>query len=316
MTPTVSVVIPVKDGGALPRGGARRGRARRARVELLVIDSGSRDGSRGDRPRRRRRGDRDRAGGVRPRPHAQPRRRAHARRADLLPHPGRDAGRRLARRATARRSRSTSASARRSARTCPRPDTSPMIARELTEFFAGVRARRAARRSSGAGDPTVPLERQRVLPRGRAGRRSASPTCRTRGPGVRARDARGRLGEGLPPGRGRAARARLRAARVHAPLLRRVPRAARDERARRAARAARSARRPRRSCARRALDARAGLSAGASGRAGCRARRRTTPAARVFSALGSRADAAARPRAARALARGRAAARRPAPPRA
>ena len=55
-----------------------------------------------------------------------------------------------------------------------------------------------------------------------------------RGPGVRARRDGGRMAQGLRPGRRRAARARLPLARVHAPLLRRVPRPARDHRARRA----------------------------------------------------------------------------------
>ena len=64
----------------------------------------------------------------------------------------------------------------------PRPDTSPMIARELNEFFAGFApdGRPVVQRP---GDADVPLERQRLLPASPAGRRFASatsPTPRTR----------------------------------------------------------------------------------------------------------------------------------------
>ena len=185
--------IPVKDGGPLlePRA---RGRARaRASSSCVVIDSGSRDGSRRDRARGRRRADRDRAGGVRPRPHAQPRRRAHVRGADLLPDPGRRAGSRAGSTPTARRSRSTRAWARRSARTCRAPDTSPMIARELTEFFAGF-SPNGAPVLQRAGRPHLPLERERLLPARVLGGDPLRRRGVLRGPGLRPRHARGRLG--------------------------------------------------------------------------------------------------------------------------
>ena len=101
-----------------------------------------------------------------------------------------------------------------------------------------------------------------------------------RGPGLRPRARRAPdVAQGLPPRRRRAARARLLAGRVHAPLLRRVPRAARDDRPRRAARAALvAARHPRPGARRPRVHARAGRSPAA--RAGRRARRSTTAAAR------------------------------------
>ena len=116
-----------------------------------------------------------------------------------------------------------------------------MIARELTEFFAGFSPERRAGRAA-ARRPGLPLERERLLPRAPAGRRSASPTSTT--PRTR-RSARAMLAAGwrkvYHPARGGAPRARLRPGRVHAALLRRVPRAARDDRPRRAAVGARRA---------------------------------------------------------------------------
>ena len=172
----------------------------------------------------------------------------------------------------------------------PRPDTSPMIARELTEFFATLRDRRRAD-GPAPGRPDLPLERQRLL---RARLLGGDPLPRRRlrrGPGLRRGPARRRLEQGLPaPGR-RAARARLPVRRVHAPLLRRVPRPARDDRARRAVRA-RELRRARAPRGRRrpSLDARARRRAAASWPAGRRVRPSTTRGRKVFSALGSRAD--------------------------
>ena len=140
----------------------------------------------------------------------------------------------------------------------PRPDTSPMIARELTEFFAGF-APDGRPDGPARGRRAVPLQRQRLLPARLLGGDPLRRRRLRRGPGVRARDARRGLGEGLPSGRRRPARARLPAARLHAPLLRRVPRAARDHRPRRAVRAAlRRARRARARGGRPPLDARAG----------------------------------------------------------
>ena len=73
---TVSVVIPVKDGAESLGRLLDALRAERP-DEVLVIDSGSRDGSQELARAAGRRGARDRARGVRPRPHAQPGRRAH-----------------------------------------------------------------------------------------------------------------------------------------------------------------------------------------------------------------------------------------------
>ena len=115
-----------------------------------------------------------------------------------------------------------------------------MIARELTEFFAPLRAGRRPGRPARATDDPGFLSNVNACYRARRARGDPLPrrraTPRTRPFG--ARPARRRLGEGLPPGRRRAARARLRAGAVHAPLLRRVPRAARDDRPRRAVRRA------------------------------------------------------------------------------
>ncbi len=115
-----------------------------------MIDSGSRDRSveiarAAGRPSRR-----DRARRVRPRPHAQPRRVARHGRADLLPHAGRDARAPAGSTPTARRSRSSSTSAPPTGPHLPRPDTSPMIARELTRVLRDVLARRRAGGSARA----------------------------------------------------------------------------------------------------------------------------------------------------------------------
>ena len=76
MSERVSAVIPVKDG-ARYLGEVLAALAREGVDEVLVIDSGSRDDSVGDRARGGRHRARDPAGRVRARPHAQPRRRAH-----------------------------------------------------------------------------------------------------------------------------------------------------------------------------------------------------------------------------------------------
>ena len=163
-----------------------------------------------------------------------------------------------------------------------------MIARELTEFFADFAPTAAPPRMFGADDPTFLSNVNAAYRRACWEEIRFDDVALQRGPGVRAR-ARGarRLAQGLRAGGRRAARARLPAARVHAPLLRRVPRAARDDRPRRADR--RALDRARRARARRrrpALDARA------------RARRRRLArwtgrslvhhtGRKVFSALGS-----------------------------
>ena len=100
------------------------------------------------------------------------------------------------------------------------------------------------------------------------------------------------------------ARARLPAAGVHAPLLRRVPRPARDDRPRRAAR--RCARRCAASAARwrpTGGTCASAASTAPSARAGPRARWSTTAAARRSPSLGLARRRAARRRAARAVAR-------------
>ena len=154
-----------------------------------------------DRARRRGRARRDRAGGVRPRAHAQPRRGACRGRPDLLPHPGRRAGAGLARRVPRGVQPRTSASARPSARTCPAPDTSPMIARELTEFFAGF-APDGRPTLQRAGDPVFLSNVNACYLRDVLGGDPLRRRGVRGGPGLRARDARGRLDEGLPPRRG------------------------------------------------------------------------------------------------------------------
>ena len=119
--PSVSVVDPGQGRRAAARRACSRPCARRATLELIVIDSGSRDGSleiaraAGDElieiaPAR-----------VRPRAHPQPGRRARVGRADLLPHAGRRARSPAGSTPTARRSRSTRAWAPPSARTCRNP---------------------------------------------------------------------------------------------------------------------------------------------------------------------------------------------------
>ena len=117
----------------------------------------------------------------------------------------------------------------------PHPDTSPMIARELTEFFQGF-APNGQPGASPERRSNLPLERERVLHAGVLGGAAVPGRGVLGGSGLRVSDARGGMGEGLPSGGSRAARARLRRARLLPALLRRVPRAPRDERARGAAR--------------------------------------------------------------------------------
>ena len=165
-----------------------------------------------------------------------------------------------------------------------------MIARELTEFFAGFAPDGVpdvlARRRAG-----LPLQRQRLLPARVLGGRCASPTSR--------------YAEDQAFARAMGAHGWRRAYRpdaavlhahdysplgLHAPLLRRVPRAARDDRPRRAdRRALDGARRARARRRRPALDARAGLAARAA-RAAATGRSLVHHTSRkLASALGSRA---------------------------
>ncbi len=259
------------------------------------------------------RADRDPAGRVRARPHPQPRRRAHHRGADLLPDPGRRA-----------RSPGWLAAYREAFELDPRvgaafgphlpdPDTSPMIARELMEFFAGFSPDGGPALQRAGGLTFLSNVNACYLRECWAGDPLRRPPLQ-RGPGLRPGDARGRLGEGLPPGRCRAPRPRLRAARVHEALLRRVPRAAPGQRARGAAAAARCAPRGRAptlaGCDEQGKPPReraAGSARSAVHQGGRRA----------AAALGSRADAPAGPRCSGALSlEGRGAARRGEPGRA
>ncbi len=111
-----------------------------------------------------------------------------------------------------------------------------MIARELTDFFATFGDAPHIYAADAAG---LPLQRQRGLPARVLGGDPVRRRALQRGPGVRSRRRRPpALAQGLPPGRRGPPCPRLRRRAVHAPLLRRVPRAARDDRSRRAAGAA------------------------------------------------------------------------------
>ncbi len=305
----VSVVIPVKDGERyleeLLDALAREGADEIARDRLRLARPLARD-----RPRGRRRAARDRPARVRPRAHAQPRRRAHLRRADLLPDPGRDAlpglARRLPRGVHARRAR------RRRLRPAPaaprhEPDDRARADRVLRRLLARRRAGRPARRR-----PDLPLERQRLL---RARLLGGDPLPRRRllrGPGLRRRPARRRLGEGLPPRRRRPARPRLRhRSSSCAATSTSTAACARatghvEPFGRLAATASRRAARSRPTGAGWPSTASAGRE---RARAGRRARSSHHGGRRVFSALGSRAERAARAAAA-ARSRSRAAATR------
>ena len=166
-----------------------------------------------------------------------------------------------------------------------------MIARELEEFFAtfspdGRPCGSAPRR------PGLPLQRQRVLRARLLGGDPLSRRALRRGPGLRRRPARRRMAQGLPPGRGGAARPRLRLVGLHAPLLRRVPRPARDHRSRRAVRGPLAS--PGTCGARWPATAAGWPAQGASARRsaplGGSPPPPTTAGRRVFSALGSRAE--------------------------
>ena len=312
--------IPVKDGeryleellDALAREGVD---------EVLVIDSGSRDRSReiaraaGVELLR----DRARASSATGAPATSARERT-ARRADLLPHPGRDARARAGSPPTARRSRSTSASAPPTARTCRAPDTSPMIARELTRVLRRLRARRGARPSSAratrrSSRTSTPATR---APAGRRSASATSPTPRTRRSAPTCSAAG--WSKVYHPGAAVLHAHDYGAARVHAPLLRRVPRPAREHRSRRAVRrcsarrahVARAVAADRRWMAEQGLGGRrAGALDGALDRPprrparvlGARLARRAAAGARCAAASRSRAATATRRRRARAGAR-------------
>ena len=162
---------------------------------------------------------------------------------------------------------------RRRRRVRPAPAAARHVADDRARADRVLRRLRARRRpgAPARGRRAVPLQRQRLLPARRAGRRSASttsPTPRTR------RSARAMLAAGWAkayhPGAAVLHAHDYPPVGLHAPLLRRVPRAARDRAAtssgsacarRRATCAALVARRP-------ALDARAGHGAARARRAG------------------------------------------------
>ena len=261
-------------------------------MELLVIDSGSSDGS----------PEIARAAGaevleIPPEDFGHGRTRnlgaeRTTRRADLLPHPGRDARARAGWRPTARRSRSAE---RRRRRVRPAPAAAGHVADDrprADRVLRRLRARRHARALQRRRRRAVPVQRQRLLPARVLGARSASTTSatpRTR----RSRRAMGAHGwrEAYHPGRGGAARARLLAASASCAATSTSTAAC----ARRAGTSSASA------CARRVRDVRAlvaadrrwmreqGWPAGRARAAGPAARRCTTRAARSFAALGSHA---------------------------
>ena len=197
---------------------------------------------------------------------------------------------------TARRSRSTPGSALPTARTCRGPIPSPMIARELSEFFAGF-APEGEAVVQRRGRPHVPLERQRLL-RARLLGGDPLPRCALlRGPGVRRGHARGRLAQGLctltqrcctrtTTGRWSSCAATSTSTAACA----RAPGTSSPSGCGATARQVRNAgggRPPLDVLSRGCLRARA--------RGGRRARRSTTAGRRVFSALGSRAEQVPRP---------------------
>ncbi len=316
MSPSgVSVIVPVKDGERYLEELLAGLSAQGEDLEILVIDSGSRGPLAGDRPGGRRRAARDPGRRLRPRADAQPRRRAHDRRADLLPHPGRDPPPGLAGRLPG----GLRAGRPRRGRLRPppgpagyEPDDRARAGRVLRRLRG--RAGRPARRGSD-----LPLQRERLLRPGLLGRAPLPRAPLQRGPGVRRRSPGRRLGQGLPPGGRRPPRPRLRGERLHAPLLRRVPGPARVDRAHRADRPAlgRSGG-PAPGRGRHPLDGRTRLRPGRSGALGGPGGR---PPRRAEGLLGARIPrrAAAPGAPAPALARaagGRAAAAPPARPRA
>ena len=117
----------------------------------------------------------------------------------------------------------------------PFADTSPMVARELTEFFAGF-SPNGTPALHRRGDLTFlsnvnACYLRRVL--GGAALSGRRRTARTRRSAARCSRRAG--SRSTSPRAGGPPRPRLRPARLHAPLLRRVPRPPRGERPRRAA---------------------------------------------------------------------------------
>ena len=214
---SVSVVIPVKDAGPLLERVLDAVRAQ-GNVELLVIDSGSRDGSREVARASRRRAGRDSAGRVRPWANPQPRRRARLGRPDRIPHAGRRAYGGMARRPP----RGVYPLGPSGSRVRPppslrghKPDDRAGADRVLRGLLAGWSADAPTARGPG-----LSLERERLLCACLLGGDPFRGCGLRRGSGLRWSDARSRLDEGLPPASGGSARARLWACRVHEALFR------------------------------------------------------------------------------------------------
>ena len=113
----------------------------------------------------------------------------------------------------------------------PRATTSPMIARELTEFFAMFSPEGTPALQCDGG-PTF-LSNVNACYSRRCWQEIRFPEVGLRGrPGVRGRHARRRLVQGLPARGGGATRSRLRLDGIHAPVFRRIPWVTRDDRSR------------------------------------------------------------------------------------
>ena len=190
MTPRVSVVVPVMDGARyLAELLAARARARRD-DEVLVDRLGLARRLGGDRPR----APAPRCSRSRRRTSATAARATSAPSAprgelDLLPHPGRDAAARLARRLRRGVRARRATSARRSARTCRGRTRQPDDRARADRVLRRRSRRRRAPRVLGRGDPTFLSNVNACYRRGVLGARSASTTSPTRGPGVRPRAA-------------------------------------------------------------------------------------------------------------------------------
>ena len=258
MTPRVAAVVPVKDG-ARYLAEVLAALAREAVDEVLVIDSGSRDGS----------VEIARGAGVEvleiaPADFGHGRTRnlgAERTSAEIVAFLTQDATPVPGWRAALRRGvRGRPADRRRLRPASPAAGHQPDDRARADRVLRDVRRRRRRAPRVRRGRPDVPLQRGHGVPQGVLGGDPLRRRPVQRGPGVRPRARRAPcVAEGLRAASRGAARARLPAGGVHAPLLRRVPRAARDDRARRAdRRALDGARRPRARRERPSLDARAG----------------------------------------------------------
>ena len=171
----------------------------------------------------------------------------------------------------------------------PHESTSPMIARELTEFFAGFapNGRPVAQR---LGDAAFLSNVNACYLRECWDSIRFDDVAYAEDQAFGRRDARAGLDQGLPPARRGLPRARLRPGGVHAPLLRRVPGAARNDRPRGADLGARPGwNGPPPAVGRPGLDARARLRRPRPCRLGVRSAAHHTGRG-VASALGSRAE--------------------------